>query len=102
VLIGGGGEQKTLRLVAGHADIWHSFSDVDTLKRKSAILDRHCAELGRDSSEIERSVATPNGDPAEVGPQLIEAGARLFTVAAGGPDYDLAKLERWLAWRSSL
>jgi probable F420-dependent oxidoreductase len=102
VLIGGGGEQKTLRLVARHADIWHSFSDLYTLKRKSAILDRHCAELGRDSSEIERSVATPNGDPAEVGPQLIEAGARLFTVAAGGPDYDLAKLERWLAWRSSL
>src|SRR4051795_12386930 len=52
VLIGGGGEQKTLRLVAKHADLWHSFSDLETLKRKSAILDSHCAEIGRDSSEI--------------------------------------------------
>jgi probable F420-dependent oxidoreductase len=102
VLIGGGGEKKTLRLVARHADMWHSFSDLETLKRKSAILDGHCTEIGRDPSEIERSVGTPDGDPAEVGPPLLEAGATLFTVGVGGPEYDLAKLEKWLAWRSSL
>ncbi len=102
VLIGGGGEKKTLPMVARHADIWHSFSDIETLNRKSAILDARCADIGRDPSEIERSVGTPEGDPAEVGPALLEAGVTLFTVGVGGPDYDLTVLKKWIAWRDSL
>ncbi|HVU91666.1 MAG TPA: LLM class F420-dependent oxidoreductase [Jatrophihabitans sp.] len=99
VLIGGGGEKKTLRLVAQHADIWHSFSDLDTLKRKLEILREHCAQVGRDPAEIEVSVGTPEGSPEQTGPALLEAGARLFTVGVGGPDYDLGRLKEWLAWR---
>jgi probable F420-dependent oxidoreductase len=102
VLIGGGGERKTLRIVAGHADIWHSFSDAQTLKRKSAILDAHCAEIGRDPDEIVRSTGAPDGNPAEIAPALLDAGASLFTIGLGGPDYDLTKLRRWLRWRDSL
>lgn len=102
VLIGGGGEKKTLRLVAQHADIWHSFADLETFKRKVEILRGHCADVGRDPSEIELSVGTPDGDPAEVGPALVEAGAHLFTVGIGGPDYDLSKLKQWLDWRNTL
>jgi probable F420-dependent oxidoreductase len=102
VLIGGGGEKKTLRMVAQHADIWHSFSDLDTFIRKQEILAAHCADVGREPVEIERSVGAPDGHPAEAGPPLIEAGASLFTVGVGGPDYDLTKLRRWLDWRASL
>jgi probable F420-dependent oxidoreductase len=103
VLIGGGGEKKTLRLVARHADIWHSFSDLATLTRKTDILRKHCADVGRNPDEIELSVGTPKGDPGEVGPALLEAGATLFTVGLGGPDYDdLAPLKPWLDWRASL
>jgi probable F420-dependent oxidoreductase len=102
VLIGGGGEKKTLRLVAQHGDIWHSFSDLETFQRKQEVLAGHCADLGRDPSEIERSVGTPDGEPKEIGPALIEAGATLFTVGVGGPDYDLTKLRSWLAWRETL
>jgi probable F420-dependent oxidoreductase len=102
VLIGGGGEKKTLRMVARHADIWHSFSDLDTFRRKSEILAAHCADAGREPGQIEHSVGTPDGDPNEVGPPLVEAGARLFTVGVGGPDYDLTKLRRWLDWRAAL
>jgi probable F420-dependent oxidoreductase len=100
VLIGGGGEKKTLKLVAKHATIWHSFADAETFTRKSAILDRHCADVGRDPSEIERSVAV-GGDakPEELGPQLAELGVGLFTVGTGGPDYDLSALKSWIAWR---
>ncbi|EIF00037.1 LLM class F420-dependent oxidoreductase [Saccharomonospora glauca] len=98
VLIGGGGEKKTLRLVARHADIWHGFGDVDVAARKIEILDRHCADVGRDPAEIERSVGV-SGSPAETGDQLAELGITLFTVGVSGPDYDLGPLREWLAWR---
>jgi probable F420-dependent oxidoreductase len=55
VLIGGGGERKTLRYVAQHADIWHFFVSAESYRRKSEILARHCADIGRDPSEIMHS-----------------------------------------------
>jgi len=101
VLIGGGGEKKTLRLVARHADIWHGFGDVETVERKIGILRQHCAEIGRDPAEIEISVGV-SGAPEELGPQLVKLGATLFTVSTGGPDYDLTKLSDWITWRDGL
>jgi probable F420-dependent oxidoreductase len=98
VLIGGGGEKKTLKLVARHADIWHGFGDVEVVRRKVQVLDGHCADLGRDPSEIERSVGV-GGDPEESGQALLDLGVTLFTVSTGGPDFDLTQLRRWLAWR---
>jgi len=101
VLIGGGGEKKTLRLVAKHADIWHSFGDAETVARKTGILRRHCADVGRDPAEIEVSAAV-YGKPSDAGPVLLDAGVTLFTVEADGPDYDLAGLREWLAWRDEV
>ncbi|GAA4355079.1 LLM class F420-dependent oxidoreductase [Angustibacter luteus] len=101
VLIGGGGEKKTLRMVAKHADIWHSFGDADVVERKVAILDEWCATEGRDPAQIERSVGV-SGDPAATGPRLHELGVRLFTVGLGGPDYDLGQLRDWVAWRDEV
>ena len=46
VLIGGGGERKTLRIVAEHADIWHGFGAPETIAHKHAVLDEWCAEAG--------------------------------------------------------
>ena len=100
VLVGGGGERKTLRYTAEHAQIWHSFGDVDVLIRKNAVLDGHCADIGRDPAEIERSIAVQQA-PEEVADALVAAGATLFTVGVGGPDYDLGLLRRWIAWRDS-
>ncbi|WP_436520089.1 LLM class F420-dependent oxidoreductase [Actinoplanes sp. HUAS TT8] len=98
VLIGGGGEKKTLRLVAKHADIWHSFADAETLERKLGILDEHCTAVGRDRSEIEVSVV---GKP-ESRDRMRELGASLFTVSTGGPKPDLTELREFLAWRDKL
>jgi probable F420-dependent oxidoreductase len=102
VLIGGGGERKTLRLVARHADIWHGFGDVETISRKHAVLDDWCEKIGRDPGEIERSTAVGAGDPETLGVALLEVGTRLFTVSAGGPSYDLGRLRNWVAWRGEV
>ncbi|WP_216208197.1 LLM class F420-dependent oxidoreductase [Amycolatopsis aidingensis] len=98
VLIGGGGEKKTLRLVAKHADIWHGFGDVETAGRKVRILDQHCADLGRDPAEIERSVGVQEA-PEKLGKPLHDLGITMFTVGTDGPNYDLGLLRDWIAWR---
>jgi len=100
ILIGGGGEKKTLRLVARHADIWHSFPDPDTLKRKLGILAEHCAAEGRDIAEIEISVENRQGDETKAD-ELHALGATLFTVGISGPDYPLDGVKRMLAWRDA-
>lgn len=100
VLIGGGGEKKTLRQVAEHGDIWHSFSDLDTYRRKVGILEGHCADVGRDPAEIEHSTELGDQDEAAVN-AVADAGVTLFTIGIGGPEYDLTKLQRWTAWRDA-
>jgi alkanesulfonate monooxygenase SsuD/methylene tetrahydromethanopterin reductase-like flavin-dependent oxidoreductase (luciferase family) len=57
ILIGGGGEQKTLRTVARYADIWNwvALEDLDLMRHKHSVLVQRCEEAGRDDTEIERS-----------------------------------------------
>jgi alkanesulfonate monooxygenase SsuD/methylene tetrahydromethanopterin reductase-like flavin-dependent oxidoreductase (luciferase family) len=55
LMIGGGGEKVTLRIVAKYADEWNVWGDVDTLIHKMAVIDQHCEDVGRDPNEIERS-----------------------------------------------
>ena len=99
ILIGGGGEKKTLRIVAEHATVWHSFSDAETLSRKGRVLDDWCTKVGRDPAEIERSVGA-SGDPADTGDALYAAGARLITIGCdGATGYDLSRVRDWLAFR---
>ena len=57
IWIGGSGERKTLRVVAEHADVWNAAGgDPAEVARLSGVLDAHCADVGRDSAEIRRSV----------------------------------------------
>ncbi len=58
IMIGGSGERKTLRTVARWADIWNAYGTPDELRRKDEVLRRHCEEVGRNESSIERTVAT--------------------------------------------
>lgn len=100
VLIGGGGEKKTLRIVAQHADIWHSFTAPDDLPRKLGILAEHGEAVGRDTSEIEISNELRGRDEKDAA-ALLEAGVTLFTLGISGPDYDLTDVKKWLAWRDA-
>jgi alkanesulfonate monooxygenase SsuD/methylene tetrahydromethanopterin reductase-like flavin-dependent oxidoreductase (luciferase family) len=56
ILVGGGGERKTLRIVARYADACNFGGGIDNVRRKDEVLRRHCAEVGRDEAEIERTV----------------------------------------------
>ena len=55
ILIGGSGERRMLGIVARRADIWNTWGRPDVIAHKSAVLDRHCAEVGRDPATITRS-----------------------------------------------
>lgn len=100
VLIGGGGERKTLRVVAEHATIWHTFGNVEVLRHKSRVLDAWCERVGRDPAEIERSVGMRrSARPDAAADALHDAGVTLFTTEVDGPEYDLTLLREWLAWR---
>jgi probable F420-dependent oxidoreductase len=109
LLIGGEGERKTLRLVAEHADIWHSFATGETYPAKSAVLARHCAAVGRDPASIERSAAVGGETGAGHGVDgliaeaevLAGLGVSLLTVGSSGPEYDLTGAEALCRWRDS-
>ena len=81
ILVGGGGEQRTLRIAAKHADMTHWFAiGLDALRHKTEVLERHCAEIGRDPETIERTI----GAPVIVAADDAEA-ARLPGAHARGP-----------------
>jgi probable F420-dependent oxidoreductase len=99
ILVGGGGERKTLRLAAEYADIWHGFGDVETLARKNHILDEWCTKLGRDPGKIERSTSASRG-PDGLGERLLAIGERLITISTDGSSgFDLALTRDWLQFR---
>ncbi|MEX2547778.1 MAG: LLM class flavin-dependent oxidoreductase, partial [Chloroflexota bacterium] len=57
LMIGGSGERKTLRTVAKYADMWNTSGSPEKLRHKMEVLDQHCADVGRDPAEIERTVS---------------------------------------------
>ena len=100
ILIGGGGETRTLRYTARHADIWHGFGDPEKLARKNRILDEWCAKEGTDPAAIERSAGVGSTKAEDAG-ALLEAGITQFTIGVSGPHYDLSPLSEWIAFRDS-
>ena len=88
ILIGGGGERKTLRLVARYADACNLFNS-EELPHKLEVLKRHCEREGRDYDEIEKTVSYrfEVGDNGENASRIVEELGRLsemgFTVAHG-------------------
>jgi alkanesulfonate monooxygenase SsuD/methylene tetrahydromethanopterin reductase-like flavin-dependent oxidoreductase (luciferase family) len=59
LLVAGSGEKRTLRIVATDADIWNGEGPPDVFAHKNAVLDRWCAEVGRDPGAIRRTVGVP-------------------------------------------
>ena len=97
LMIGGSGEKVTLRLTAQHADLHNTFGPVDHFRGKMEVLDRWCAELGRNPRDIERTVALPANEAGKIG-EYAEAGADHVIFMVGNP-YDLSFVEKVLASR---
>ncbi len=103
IMIGGSGEKVTLRLVARHAKLWHTFADPETYLHKAEVLADHCARIGRDPETIERVIGARGGSILEHADALVDAGVDELTVGVGGgPEgYDLGELRELLQWRDA-
>ncbi|GAC1312715.1 MAG: TIGR03560 family F420-dependent LLM class oxidoreductase [Acidimicrobiales bacterium] len=77
ILIGGGGERKTLRLVAQYADACNLMGTPDEVGHKIEVLHRHCADLGRDPGEIEVTALFRNLSPTPTVDEVVE-GAEAY------------------------
>jgi F420-dependent oxidoreductase-like protein len=100
IMIGGGGERKTLRLVAQYADACNVFGGPDRIAHKYAVLREHCERLGRPYDEIEKStlqsVDLDRESPDEIVERfgaLGEAGAEHILFSLRGVN-DTSRLER--------
>lgn len=100
ILIGGAGEQKTLRLVARHAQIWHSFVSPEDLPRKLDIIRTWAEKESRDLSDLVISNEIERRTPEQV-EALYDGGVRLFTLGLNGPDWDFDAVTSWIAWRDA-
>lgn len=91
ILVGGAGEKVTLRIVAEHADAFNTSASPELFAHKNSVVDRWCAEIGRDPSEIERTVLVA---PSELDhlDAYRDAGADLVIVHAA-PPFDLSRVE---------
>ena len=95
IMIGGGGEKKTLRLVAQYGDACNVFGSPETIARKYRILDEHCAAVGRDPAEIERStlqgihLATEGGRRGETAAQVVD---RFGDLADAGAEHVIVSI----------
>jgi F420-dependent oxidoreductase-like protein len=93
ILIGGGGERRTLQLVARYADASNIFGAPVEVRRKLGILERHCTDAGRDPAEITKTrlgtlvIGATSEEAARIGKQM-RAGRGL-----GEEDYALRALE---------
>jgi alkanesulfonate monooxygenase SsuD/methylene tetrahydromethanopterin reductase-like flavin-dependent oxidoreductase (luciferase family) len=100
IMIGGGGERKTLRLVAQYADATNVFGGPEQIAHKYAVLREHCDELGRPYDEIQRSVLQRVDLDAEEPARVVErfaaladAGAQMIVFSVRNV-HDTARLER--------
>jgi probable F420-dependent oxidoreductase len=101
IMIGGGGERVTLRIVAQHADIWHAFGDPETMAHKGAVLDEWCSRVGRDPGAIERSAGRIRDSSAAGLDAYLAAGVTHLTMGVSGPEWDLSLLPKLVEWRDS-
>ena len=110
ILIGGGGEKKTLRIVAEHADIWHGFGGPEEIAHKHRVLDEWCARRGATrlrSSGRRASPSCPGAIPTRLAttpgtPSSCTTSAPGSSPPAWPPHPDLGRVRDLLQWRDEV
>lgn len=100
LMIGGSGRRVTLRLVAQHADAWNCFGPPNNVADLCEVLQDWCVDVGRDFSEIERTVSIGADDPHAVR-DYLDAGATHIIVGLHHP-FDMHALQRRLDERDAI
>jgi probable F420-dependent oxidoreductase len=100
ILMGGGGD-RFLRLVAEYADEWNFVGDPEWIAQKAAVLEEHCRAIGRDPSEIARSVLVPRPGAVENADRYAAIGVTHLIVTVAAPEFDFGPVHELLAWRSA-
>lgn len=100
IMIGGGGEKVTLKLVAKHAQMWNGFGPPDVFAGKNKILDQHCHDLGRNPKEVERTVLVMRPEELDQLDQFVEAGAEHIILGLGWP-FSISGVQKLLEWRDN-
>jgi alkanesulfonate monooxygenase SsuD/methylene tetrahydromethanopterin reductase-like flavin-dependent oxidoreductase (luciferase family) len=101
ILIGGGGEQLTLRVVAKHADWWNGSGTREIYAHKLDVLRGHCAAVGRDFNSIRKTLqceCVAVGRTGEEARQMAEASpfyAGPDTALVGTPAQVIEQIEAW-------
>jgi probable F420-dependent oxidoreductase len=101
IMIGGSGEKVTLKLVAQYASMWNGFGDPATAKRLSGILDNHCASIGRNPDEIERSILVDGATIMANIDAYVANGITTLLLGVGGDGDGLDRVKEMVAWRDS-
>jgi alkanesulfonate monooxygenase SsuD/methylene tetrahydromethanopterin reductase-like flavin-dependent oxidoreductase (luciferase family) len=98
IMIGGGGEKITLKLVAKHATMWNYFAEPEAMKHKISVLNDWCEKLGRDPNEIEKTILISGPDVQAKLEPYREVGVTHFICGMGTP-FDFAQAQKVLEWR---
>ena len=102
ILVGGGGEKRTLRIVAQYADEWNAVGvDLEGYRHKRSVLEQHCADVGRDPTAIRHSQMSGfviGRDEAGIRRHLQQIGEKLPALGAEDADRVLEGVRRrgWL------
>ena len=100
IIIGGGGEKMTLKMVAEHATMWNYFGTPEQMAHKISVLKKWCDEIGRDHNEIEKTVLLPDPSLISKLDDYVNVGVTHFIIGLGTP-FEFGQAQQLLDWKNS-
>lgn len=99
IIIGVGGGRVTLEIVAEHSDIWNGSGSPDEIANNCSTLDENCKTIGRDPSEIERTVPGINvANIVEIADVYLAKGITAIITGSNAPGPGMQRIRDLVAW----